>query len=101
MSESSCVYVITYVPSGCTEYSLDDIVTTACSEPCEDGVIGEGPCAGTRLTTVSNSCMVYPPEDGLNQEEVDAALRAGRGGATPSRKIRAKDITGHYPAPKK
>ena len=99
MAESSCVYVVTYVPSGCTQFALDDIVTTACNEPCQDGIIGDGPCAGTQLTAVSSSCMMYPPEDGpMSQEAIDEALRRGRSGVGSTREIKSSEITGHYPA---
>jgi hypothetical protein len=51
-----CVYIVSYVPAGCTEYKLGDTVEGPCNGPCQDLVIGDGPCEGAYLTALSCSC---------------------------------------------
>lgn len=94
MAESSCVYLVTSVSSGCTQYTENDIVTGPCSAPCVDRIITDGPCAGTTLMAVSDECMVYPPED---LAAFDGGIAQKRRGNADGKPIKSSEITGHFP----
>jgi hypothetical protein len=51
-----CVYMVTSVPAGCTQYTLGQIVEGPCEGACEDLVIGDGPCKDAYLMAMSCTC---------------------------------------------
>ena len=58
MSDGCCLYLVTFVPAGCTAFQEGDFVTGPCEAGCPDVTVNEpGPCDGLYLTSMSPDCI--------------------------------------------
>ena len=57
MAEQCCLYVVAYVPPGCTGYQVDDWVAGPCEPGCPDVIVQGGPCDGLYLISATSDCV--------------------------------------------